>query len=121
MCDLVLNLLQTGWKIVWSSSAALFLFIKCLVFNVPPQPNITNRKIFSSALREHQDKTIAYESRLVIQSLQGSDDKDSVKIHWLERFFDGRYIRLYPLSWYGDHICMRIEIYGCIPGKMCSR
>ena len=52
-----------------------------------------------------------------LQSLQGSDDKDSVKIHWLQRFFDGRYIRLYPLSWYGDHICMRVELYGCIPGR----
>ena len=53
-----------------------------------------------------------------IQALQGSDDKDSVKIHWLERFFDGRYVRLYPQSWYGDHICMRVEIYGCIPGNV---
>ncbi|XP_022780705.1 uncharacterized protein LOC111321951 [Stylophora pistillata] len=52
------------------------------------------------------------------ESLQGSDDKDSVKIHWLQRFFDGRYIRIYPLSWYGDHICMRVELYGCIPGLL---
>lgn len=47
----------------------------------------------------------------------GSDDKDNIKIHWLNKFFDARFVRFYPLSWYGENICMRVELYGCITGK----
>ena len=50
------------------------------------------------------------------QALQGNEDKDTVMIHWLERFFDARYVRVHPLSWYGENICMRVELYGCITG-----
>ena len=52
------------------------------------------------------------------KALSGPEDKDSVKVQWIEKLFDARYVRIYPMSWYGDHICMRAEVFGCMTGKL---
>lgn len=49
--------------------------------------------------------------------MNGNKDRNTISAHVIDPPIVARYIRLRPKTWYG-HISMRLEVYGCIHGKM---
>lgn len=43
----------------------------------------------------------------------GNDDSKTIAVRHLKHPITARYVRIHPLAWYGVHICMRAELYGC--------
>lgn len=47
------------------------------------------------------------------QIFVGNDDSKTIAVRHLKHPITARYVRIHPLAWYGVHICMRAELYGC--------
>ena len=47
------------------------------------------------------------------QIFVGNDDSKTIAVRHLKHPITARYLRIHPLAWYGVHICMRAELYGC--------
>lgn len=47
------------------------------------------------------------------QVFVGNDDSKTIAVRHLKHPITARYVRIHPLAWYGVHICMRAELYGC--------
>ncbi|KAF1744687.1 hypothetical protein MXB_1000, partial [Myxobolus squamalis] len=43
----------------------------------------------------------------------GNIDKNSIVRHYLKYPVASRQLRIRPVSWFGNHLCMRFELYGC--------
>ena len=52
----------------------------------------------------------------IIQVFDGNNDINTVKSHNLNPPITARYIRFIPIDWH-RRISMRVELYGCVPGK----
>ena len=50
------------------------------------------------------------------QMFSGNWDRYIIAEHRFARTLNGRYFRVYPLSWY-SYVGMRVEFYGCVYGK----
>lgn len=56
---------------------------------------------------------VCYKEKGYDKIFEANSDKNSVKRHYFHHPVDGKYVRIRPQSWYGNHLCMRVEIYGC--------
>ena len=66
-----------------------------------------------------EDKAVwqCYKEKGYDKIFEGNTDKNSVRRHYFHHPIDGKYVRIRPQSWYGNHLCMRAELYGCLMGK----
>lgn len=60
-------------------------------------------------LEQNLNKSIPLFKQIFI----GNDDSKTVVVRHLKHPITARYVRIHPLAWYGVHICMRAELYGC--------
>ena len=51
----------------------------------------------------------------LFQIFQGNTNVSSVVRHDLNPVIRARYIRIHPGYYTGDHVCMRLGLYGCVP------
>jgi len=51
---------------------------------------------------------------------QGNSDQHSIVYHDIERPFSTNFLRFHPTQW-RSMICMRVEVYGCQSGGVCSK
>ena len=49
----------------------------------------------------------------ISQIFVGNDDSKTIAVRHLRHPITARYVRIHPQAWYGVHICMRAELYGC--------
>ena len=52
---------------------------------------------------------------ILFQIFDGNTDVSTVVRHDLDPAIMARYIRVYPGYYIGNIVCMRLELYGCVP------
>lgn len=71
---------------------------------------VTSYLFCYSADKEFWD---CYKEKGYDKVFEANTDKNSIKRHHFHHTVDAKFVRIRPQSWYGNHLCMRVEIYGC--------